>query len=418
MAVKAPSKRRGAERGSGPRQGRNKKRAPKGPSVREISDMLAAHAESVCREFIPAGTVSGNRFTCASGFLAKGTQVSVVLTGDRAGKWKDFTQLDVGGDLVDLIEATQGLDKAAAIREAKAWLGISEETGRQCRTKRRVDGRIPGKSDKAAKAERKQAEKRVEALNIWHGSRPAKGTLAEAYLRCRGLIFDGITTPPFPENLRFHPLLRRWMPRDTEEIPRVYPSLPALVAPVVSPGGGLMTVHVTWLGVEGTEIVTVTKAERFGACARGVSKADLFKPKLVHGSYRGGFIPLTRAGQTLALAEGIETALSVLLVRPGWSVWSAVSVSNMGNIRIPPQVERLVLLGDGDSSAVRDPDGSVRIPADQALMEAARLQAAVAADEGRRLDVEIRLCPGKQDFNDLLRAEGARAVAAALTLEV
>ncbi len=98
----------------------------------------------------------------------------------------------------------------------------------------------------------------------------------------------------------------------------------------------------------------------------------------------GGAVRLGPAGPRLAIAEGLETALSVAQACPDLSVWAALSTSGMRGLILPPEVREVTFCCDGD------------IPGNQAGRDAALK----FRTEGRR----VRICtaPAGQDFNDML----------------
>ena len=89
-------------------------------------------------------------------------------------------------------------------------------------------------------------------------------------------------------------------------------------------------------------------------------KAPLAAPKRSRGSYTpGGIIRLWRGSsgrpwdaaggdETLAIAEGIEDALTVAQAWPYWRVGCGVSLSAMLTIAVPAAIGRLVLVADND----------------------------------------------------------------------
>lgn len=159
-----------------------------------------------------------------------------------------------------------------------------------------------------------------------------------------------------------------------------------MLAAITTAQGAHVGTHRTWLAQD----------------AEGVwRKAPLRDPKKTFGPYAGGFIPLARGmsgrpmreapeGDAVAVAEGIETALSVAIACPSLRVVAAVALPNMGRINLPPAVSRVILCADNDDD---NPKAG----------ELLRRAADRFASEGR--EVRIARPPVGKDFNDTLRAE-------------
>lgn len=96
-------------------------------SVGEISDRLASQVESVARMLLPGGKIVGRDWVAGSIHGEEGGSLKLCLSGDKVGVWADFAS-DDKGDLIDLWMASQGLDKAGAVKEAKKYLGIEDPT--------------------------------------------------------------------------------------------------------------------------------------------------------------------------------------------------------------------------------------------------------------------------------------------------
>jgi putative DNA primase/helicase len=162
-------------------------------------------------------------------------------------------------------------------------------------------------------------QRKLSALRLWREARPATGTLIEKYLHSRGI------TMPVPPSIRFHPNLR-------------HPSgiyLPAMVAAVEASNGQIVAIHRTWLSADGS------------------AKADLIPPRAALGPVRGCSIRFAKATERLALAEGVETALSVAQACPALPVWCAISASNLPAVELPTCVREVVVAADGDGAGER-----------------------------------------------------------------
>lgn len=141
----------------------------------------------------------------------------------------------------------------------------------------------------------------------------------------------------------------------------------ALLADVVDVSGELATLHVTYL-------------------QDGQKLADYAPRKLlseVVGREGCAVRLMAVAGDTLGVAEGIETALSASSIEH-LPVWAALNTSLLAKFEPPPNVARLVLFADRDEAGLA-----------AALRLLERLQGRV------RVEARIPTTPSK-DFNDVL----------------
>lgn len=95
-------------------------------SVADISAMLARDPEGVARHLLGGnGKREGHELRYGDVGGSAGQSLGIHLTGEKAGLWRDFANGE-GGDLIDLWAASQGIDLAEAIRQAKDYLGIRD----------------------------------------------------------------------------------------------------------------------------------------------------------------------------------------------------------------------------------------------------------------------------------------------------
>lgn len=164
--------------------------------------------------------------------------------------------------------------------------------------------------------ERAQAEKRArQAQRCWDEAFPINGTIADMYLRNRGI------TCATPSTLRYHPSC--WHgPTATR-----HPALVALIE-----GGDGFAIHRTYLQKDGT------------------GKATVEPDKAMLGRAGSGAVRLTDAQGPLVVAEGIETGLSLAsgLLRYPATIWAALSTSGIRGLHLPPSPDRLTIATDGD----------------------------------------------------------------------
>lgn len=196
------------------------------------------------------------------------------------------------------------------------------------------------------------------ASKLWDKALPAdRAPVLRAYLDSRRL------TGTVPLSLRFLP--------DHPHKPSGT-SWPCMVAAVTDYRGQVQAVHRTYLARDGK------------------GKAPVEPAKMTLGAVGGYACHLAEAGQTLAIAEGIETALSVQLAT-GIPAWAALSAGGIRNLILPPLPLSATIMIAADA----DPVGL-----DAAHDAAQRWQL-----EGRT--VRIAVPPAGQDFNDVIQAGGA-----------
>ncbi len=192
------------------------------------------------------------------------------------------------------------------------------------------------------------------ALRILTDAGPAGGTVVETYLCSREIKLS------IPPTLKFHPSLKH--PNGK--------SYPAMIGAVMNADGHLIGVHRTFLTPDG-------------------KKAPVEPVKMSLGGVSGGAVRLVAPGAPfvpakLAIAEGIETALSVMQMNPGLAAWAALSTSGMRNLIVPGGVREIIICADGDEAG-----------------EKAARQLRVRLEYQKRT-VRVEAAPAGKDFNDLL----------------
>ena len=268
-----------------------------------IAAALGAHAEAVCRRYLPHGRKQGRYWIAGDLDGARGRSLFVRLRGPGVpGKWTDAAT-GQHGDLLDLIHhRVNAPTLRAALDEARAFLAlpVSPATG-------------SGNSFDATEAARR----------LWRQCRTIAGTHAEAYLLARGLSRCRFAA------LRFHPELRY---RDGNSVRR----FPALVAAVTGNDNAVLGVQRTWLD----------------PCRP--AKAGVATPRKALGRIHGFAVRFGHPadGATLLVGEGIETVLSVVAAVPEFTAAAALSAGSLGAFAPPPGVARLVIARDND------PDGA------------------------------------------------------------
>lgn len=356
-------------------------------SVAEIEQRLRENAESVGRELLPGAHKEGAYLKAGSVMGEPGDSLVLQLQGTKQGTWRDYAGTDYG-DMLDLIQQTQGLDKKGAVSWAKDRLGIVDAwTPAAVRPDPEAMARkgaelaaMQRKREDEAAAERDLRVKRARALYL--SGRDVIGTPAEAYLRGRAI--DLAEGQAWPGCLRYHPEV--WNKGERCKIP-------AMLAPIYTADGQLVAVHRTYLQI---------------CRQRGWTKIDHKDAKLVLGAMWGGFVPINKGasgksmarmpeGEPVYVTEGIEDALVVRMVKPELRVVAAVNLGNIGGIELPPNARRIVIVADRDDK-----------PKAQEALERS-----IAQQQARGMDVRLVMPPAPfKDVNDWLRGVGRTEVAA------
>ena len=274
--------------------------------VSEIVAQLAGRAEALCHELLPAGRREGAEWRVGSVQGELGKSLSIHLTGAKAGVWSDFAD-GSGGDLLDLIQACLGIDKGAAVQWTKNYLGIGDGT---C-----IPHRPTSPRPQHSEAPRQDNPNRPRALEIWRASQPAPGTLAEDYLRGRGI------TIPIPSTIRYHPGLKH---ADTGL------DLPCLIAAVCGVDRKITGIQRIFLTHDGC-------------------KAPVNRPKMALGTLRGSAVRLAPTTDRVWLTEGVEDALALVQMM-GEPAWAVLGTSGFKNILLPENIKQVILAPDGDDA--------------------------------------------------------------------
>ena len=275
--------------------------------------------------------------------------------------WWDF-KANKGGGVLDLpVHAGEASDRAGAARWLKSQRFADDALGaRERRSAPRPASRESGGGEGRSMAHagvdeasrREEARRRDAARRLWNSTRSLSGTVAESYLRARGV--ENVVGVPA---LRFHPRLRH---REAAE------GLPALVAGVQSVEGHFVGVHRTYL--------------------HAANKAEVSPPRLSLGPIGGGAVRLVEVvDDKVLLGEGIETTAAAVRVL-GWpgGAWATLSTSGMRCVVLPVEILHVLIAADRDAGGLR-----------AAVALAARLEV-----EGRTVSIEVPPCGDFADWQE------------------
>ena len=360
-----------------------------------IGSRLGCQAEAVCRHYLSNGRRRGGYWIVGDTGNTPGRSLYVRLTGPAtgpgaAGKWSDAATGE-HGDLLDLIAATSRLSTPGdVLDEARRFLGLPDPD--------------PPSRRSPVRSGSPEAARRLFAM-----SRPIAGTLAETYLRRRGITSMGDTSA-----LRFHPRCYYWR---EDHLPDEPPETwPALLARVTDVDGHVTGVHRTWLDPSGAGKAPVDPPRkamghllghgvRFGV-ARNVGMglardirmglardARIGQARDARGLARDGRIGMPC--DVFAAGEGLETMLSLKMALPDLPVVAALSAHHLAALVLPAGLARLYVAVDADDA------GRAAATALTARAEATGIEA-------------IPVTPRREDFNEDLCAFGADALRAHL----
>ena len=278
----------------------------------DLARRLAQNAESVCRHYLSNGRRHGRYWLVGDIENSAGRSLYVRLTGPEsgkgaAGKWTDAATGE-HGDLLDLIAANQRLaDLPQVLEEARRFLSLPDPEP----ASRKPLPSVPTGSPEAAR--------RLFAM-----SKPIHGSLAESYLRARG-----ITDLSGTGALRFHAHCY-YRPEDHET--RGCEAWPALISAVTDLDGAVTGAHRTWLDPS------------------SVDKAPVASPRRAMGQLLGHGVRFGIATDVFAAGEGVETMLSLRQVLPFLPAAAALSAAHLGALLLQPTLRRLYIARERDDA--------------------------------------------------------------------
>jgi hypothetical protein len=202
-------------------------------------------------------------------------------------------------------------------------------------------------------------------------SQPIPGTIAETYLRKRG-----ITALHELHALRFHP--RCYYRPDVDAPTEVWP---ALIAAVTDLAGKITGAHRTWLDPSGRD------------------KAPVDTPRRAMGHLLGHGVRFGVATDVQAAGEGLETMLSLRSALPALPMLAALSANHLAAILFPATLRRLYVARD------RDPAGDLAVATLTERAQSAGIEA-------------LTFTPVLGDFNEDLRHVGVDELRAALRVQL
>jgi hypothetical protein len=327
----------------------------------ELARYLAYDAEAVCRHYLTNGRRQGRYWLVGDVTNTPGRSLFVRLTGPESGKGAAGKWIDAAtgehGDLLDLIALNMGLERPRdVLDEACAFLRLP---------------RPQPSSDRRARSAPAPTAMPESARRLFAMARPIGSTIAETYLRKRG-----ITALHEAGALRFHPRCHYWP--DADAPTEVWP---ALIAAVTDLAGKMTGAHRTWLDPSGND------------------KAPVGTPRRAMGYLLGNGVRFGPTTDVMAAGEGLETVLSLRCALPRLPILAALSANHLTAILFPTALRRLYVARD------RDPAGDLAV--------------ATLTERAHSVGIEaLTLSPVLGDFNEDLRCLGVDELRAALRAQL
>jgi hypothetical protein len=320
--------------------------------MRDVSRMLAARIETLALELFPAGVREGAEFKIGSLAGEPGRSLSIALRGPKAGVWSDFSA-GTAGDALELVaHALYQGSRRSALQWSMRGLSLSDISAPDHVCQARSGGDEPKVTNDSTEAARR----------LWTESRPAAGSIVETYLAARRLVL------PDADCIRFHPSC---------------PHGPGQRHPVML---ALMTDAVSNqpTGIHRTPLLDDGRGRPAGVDKKMLGRAGVIR-----------LAPDDEVTAGLGLAEGIETALSVIQHAEWRSVWAACTAGGIARFPVLNGISSLTIFADHDTAKV---DGS------QPGTNAARACALRWSAAGR----EARIIHPRRfgDWNDVAREAG------------
>jgi hypothetical protein len=307
-------------------------------SIDLIKSKLNEHIDKLVSQLFPNAEKDGNEWRLGDIHGRPGRSLAIHRGTRRAGIWKDFSS-EAGGDVLDLVAAGRCHgDVKAAIAWARDWLNLGQLNPEDARKA----------EQKAAETRRSREEEesrslqrlRKAALARFLEAVPLSGTPGDRYLMSRAIFLRELGK--MPGAIRFHPGLK---------CPEYGIMRPALVGKIDGPDGELLSIHRTFLHVQRDGRVTKASAD---------PDQPMKDCKRAYCSYEGGWIPVWRGasgkpikhapkGEWIAVSEGKEDALSIAMEMPQMRSIAAISLSNLGKLKLPTTIGGIYIHRQNDT---------------------------------------------------------------------
>lgn len=263
-----------------------------------LSAPFAPYAEAVAIRLLGPPTV---RSRSEIRWGKKGS-LALSISGPRTGHFRDYEQ-SAGGDLVDLVRRELNM----SARDALRWLGDTTGVLPPLPTTRATE-----KADETRGQQR--WSRKAEA--VWSRTQPLGGTLGQHYLESRKCYVRD------PSDLRYLNANDRYPPAVVGRVTDFHTGAP----------------------------MSLTFVRLNPSTGRKLSKGNLHGHAVTGGVVR--LLPRASIAQPLGLAEGIETALSVIAERKE-PVWATLGAGNMAKLSPDSNYPQINLWADNNLAGRR-----------------------------------------------------------------
>ncbi|MDA0780700.1 MAG: toprim domain-containing protein [Rickettsiales bacterium] len=270
--------------------------------LQQLSLLLINRLDSVLANLFPNKPIVTN-----GGQIRIGSKGSIsIQRNSNHLVWHCF-ETGEGGDIFKLIQHSLSCDFKSAVAWAKSIVGGLKPVLEPVNKK---EVRDKYKNNKLYKVSM--------ARSLWKSSNAPKNTIAESYLKNRGI---NIT---LPETIRFH---------DNIINPTTGMYHPSLVAAIQDIAGKITAIQTISLNPHNGEKIT----------GKGI------RSKSFKGAIKGAAIRLSPLSDKLVITEGLEDALSILQCCPDLTVWSGLG-GNIRTVQIPIKIRNVVIAADNDEA--------------------------------------------------------------------
>ncbi len=399
-------------------------------NLEQLRNELKQSASNLVQEWLPAGRFMGRGYLALNPTRTDNNLGSFIISisGDSAGKWIDHATNDKGGDFISLhyyINKQEYMDSARELAAKYAPETISSVNRQFCQnytankyyesnhqefnkiTRYNQSNRsssnsepntcfqnvcssntsLPGAKHSPNYDGSNILQKEGYIQKIWGNSNSIMDSPVHQYLDNRGIK---ITRTDLQEiwDIRYNPKLYHTLSK------KYYPSMIAGIK--IYPSNNITAIHITYLN------------------STTGSKADIAPNRKISGSIKGGAVQIytpveweerlaiteqdngkvsndpkysINACNTLYLAEGIETALSVYKIYDQ-ATWAVLSANNYQDLILPKRsiVSHIVICADNDNAGIE--------------------KAKEASKKWQYMGYETKIISPKQadsDFNNLIR---------------